>query len=91
MKSNDLVIMGPWLFVIIVWIGSIWIGQEMEFFGIIILFVLALAGSAGLAALVHGKECCEPDIKWANELQSMHSKLDSILKDVEEIRKVIEE
>ncbi|MCL7413120.1 MAG: hypothetical protein M8353_05830 [ANME-2 cluster archaeon] len=65
MRNNNIVILGPWLFVIAVWIGIIWIGQEMEFFGIIILFMLALVGSVILAALIHGKEYCEaPEFEW---------------------------
>ncbi|HUX55952.1 MAG TPA: hypothetical protein VMV77_03195 [Bacteroidales bacterium] len=64
----------------------------MEFFGVIILFILALVGSAGLTALIHGKECCEgKQVEWTNELQSIHSKLDAFTKDVGEIKKTIEE
>ncbi|HUX95675.1 MAG TPA: hypothetical protein VMV47_08075 [Bacteroidales bacterium] len=49
-------------------------------------------GSAGLTALIHGKECCEgKQVEWTNELQSIHSKLDAFTKDVGEIKKTIEE
>lgn len=92
MKSNNIVIMGPWLFVTAIWIGMIWVGQELEFFGVILLFILAFLGSAGLAALIHSKECCEgPQVDLTNELQSIHSTLDALTKDVVEIKKAIEE
>ncbi len=56
MTSKNLVILAPWIFVTIVYIGAMLSGG-IVFFGVILLFFFALIGSAAMASLV--KE--EPD------------------------------
>ena len=52
METRDLIILCIWAFVALIWVGYLWIGQVMEFFGAIILLVIALGFSIVVVLLL---------------------------------------
>jgi energy-coupling factor transporter transmembrane protein EcfT len=97
METKNVIIVCIWLFVIVVFVGYLWVGEILTFFGVIALFIIAAISTAvaafGLPAVEHELEVelRKPELERRNELQAITSKLDKLADEVSEIKKAIEE
>jgi len=82
-----LIIVCVWTFLIVLWILSFF-GEWNLFIPLLLFFVvLGVTVAVGLSSPEEKKQ----EIGLVSELQKIKSKLDSLTKDVEEIKKTIEE
>ena len=86
MESNNLIILCIWTFLIVLWILSYF--GEWELFMPLLLFFIVLGVT--IAVGIWLPEEREEGIELVSELKNVKSKLDSITKDVEEIKKTSE-
>lgn len=56
MTTRNLNMLAPWIFVTVVYIGSMTAGG-INFFGVILLFIFGLMGSAVMASMSECSEC----------------------------------
>ena len=85
MKTKNVIVIGIWIFVIVWLIGMFII--DGDFFFAMILFFIAWT----LSVVVLILERKEPEIELSNEIQDIKSKLGALTREVEEIKKIIEE
>ena len=86
MESNNLIILCIWTFLIVLWILSYF--GEWELFMPLLLFFIVLGVNIAVGTWLPEER--EEGIELVSELKNVKSKLDSITKDVEEIKKTSE-
>jgi hypothetical protein len=93
METRNVIIVCIWLFVIVVFVGYLWVGEILSFFGIVVLFAIAAIATAvaafGLPAAE--VELRKPELELRTELQAITATLDKLADEVSELKKTIEE
>ena len=82
MESNKLIILCIWTFLIVLWILSYF--GEWDLFIPLLLFFIVLGVTVAVGTWLPEER--EEEIELVSELKNLKSKLDSITKDVEEIK-----
>lgn len=93
MKSQNIIIAAIWIFVLILATGAVYFGT-VDGLGLLIIFFIAVIVSAVFMMFDTEKEETKKDIsenELLNELQSIRTKIDNLNKEVEDIKKTIEE
>jgi uncharacterized protein YlxW (UPF0749 family) len=93
MKSQNIVIAAIWIFVLILTAGSVLL-ENIDGFALMMIFFIALIVSAVFMVFDTEKDETKKDSSESElltELQSIRTKLDSLNKEVEDIKKTIEE
>jgi len=93
MKSQNIVIAAIWIFVLILTIGTVLL-NNIDGVALMMIFFIALIVSAVFMVFDTEKDEAKKDSSESElltELQSIRTKLDSLNKEVEDIKKTIEE
>ncbi len=99
MDSRAAIVASCWIAVAIISAVYIWVGGINVWNNIVVgllvfmAFIITFGVGFRLARFQQGEEKAraKPEIQLLNELQNIKSKLDELTKEVEEIKKVIEE
>lgn len=80
MESKNLIIACVWTFVLVVTVGTFWIGAE--FFVLLLLFFIALIVSVAVGGFFPAEKK-EAQVELANELKIIRSRLDDLTSEAE--------
>jgi len=91
MESRGLIVLATWISLsiisaVFIWIGGVSLGNYI-FVGLLIFLALGVTFAVGFGLEPEKK----PEIELLNEIKNIRSKLDELTKEVEEIKKAIEE
>ena len=86
MESKNLIIICAWVFLIVLWILSFF--GEWDLFWPFIFFFIVIILTIAVSVT---PEKTKSEIELSEEIKEIKSKLEATAKDVEEIKKIIEE
>jgi hypothetical protein len=92
MESKDIIILSVWIALsvicaVFIWVGGATLGNYI-FAGLFFFLTLIFSGLVGYVLKPEKKK---PEIELVNELKNIRSKLDELTREVEVIKKAIEE
>jgi len=92
METKDLIILSVWIALSVIcaffiWVGGATLGNYI-FSGLLFFFALIFTVAVGTGMRPEKKK---PEIELVSELKDIKSKLDELAKEVEEIKKALEE
>jgi hypothetical protein len=86
LESKNIVIICAWVFLIVLWILS-YLGEWDLFWPLMLSFIVLII----TIAVSFTPEVSSSEAKLSEEIKDLKSKVESTAKDIEEIKKIIEE
>lgn len=86
LESKNIIIICAWVFLIVLWILS-YLGEWDLFWPLMLSFIVLII----TIAVSYTPEVSSSEAKLSEEIKDLKSKVESTAKDIEEIKKIIEE